>query len=209
MTDTIAIIDYGAGNLRSIYKAIEKVCIEKGSSLRPVVTSDRRKVEAAMAVVLPGVGAAGPTMTRLVECDLVEPLRVAAERKPFLGVCLGLQLLFMYHEEGSVEGLGILPGTARLFDIGLKVPHMGWNRLYSSRHAMFEGIAHDAYFYYVHSYYAQPQDSSTVIGTTEYGQSFPGALARDNLWATQFHPEKSGADGLRLLRNFVSHAEAA
>lgn len=207
--DRIAVIDYGAGNLRSIYKALEKVCIDSGSRLRPIVTSDIHEVKQAAALVLPGVGAAGTTMRRLEQLGLVDSIREAALEKPFLGVCLGLQLLYDYHEEGDVRGLGALRGEARRFDGALKVPHMGWNRLYNKSHAMFEGIAQDAYFYYVHSYYVQPEDDSAIIGVTEYGRAFPGALAQGKLWATQFHPEKSGDDGLKLLSNFVSMVESS
>jgi glutamine amidotransferase len=209
MSATIAVIDYGAGNLRSITRALEKVCVESGAAARPVITADPAVVAAAGAVVLPGVGAAGPTMARLAACGLAEPLRAAAAERPFLGVCLGLQLLFTHHDEGDVAGLGVFPGTVRRFPGGLKVPHMGWNRVYSTGHPMFVGIAADAFFYYVHSYYADADDPDLVVGVTEYGRPFCGALARGRLWATQFHPEKSGACGLRLLRNFVGGLEPA
>ena len=207
---TIAIVDYGAGNLRSIYKAVERVCTDTGSAAWPVVSADPQVIEAADAVVLPGVGAAGPTMRRLEECGLVEPLRSAAlSGRPFLGVCLGMQLLFEHHEEGDVAGLGVLAGQARRFRGGVKVPHMGWNLLLARqpRHPMFGGIAPQTYFYYVHSYYVEPGEADLVVGVTEYEREFCGALARGNLWATQFHPEKSGTDGLRLLRNFVGLLE--
>jgi glutamine amidotransferase len=148
-------------------------------------------------------------MARLREFGLAEPVREAAlSGRPFLGVCLGLQLLFEHHEEGDTPGLGVLAGTATRFEGDLKVPHMGWNRVYNRPHPMFEGIEKDSYFYYVHSYYVQPGDAGLIVGATEYGTQFCGALARGNLWGTQFHPEKSGDNGLRLLRNFVSLLEA-
>ncbi|MEO5953425.1 MAG: imidazole glycerol phosphate synthase subunit HisH [Chloroflexia bacterium] len=208
MNNTIAIVDYGAGNLHSICKALQKVCVDNGSDLRPEITADRHDIEAARAVILPGVGAAGPTMLRLREIGVVDMLRETAHQKPFLGVCLGMQLLYDWHEEGEVQCLGVLRGSVRSFDDSLKVPHMGWNRLYTKPHAMFEGVQADAYFYFVHSYYVQPEDDGVVTGVTEYGRTFAGALAQDRLWATQFHPEKSGEDGLKLLSNFVSMVEA-
>jgi glutamine amidotransferase len=204
----LAIVDYRAGNLRSIHKALERVCLQTESALTPLVTSDPAVIERAAGVVLPGVGAAGPTMRRLAECDLVEPLRRAAAERPFLGICLGLQLLMGRHEEGDVQGLGVLQGKARLLQGRVKLPHMGWNRLHTRPHSMFEGIESGSYFYYVHSYYASPTDAELVVGLSRYGDLFCGALARDGLWATQFHPEKSGEAGLRLLANFVRSVEA-
>jgi glutamine amidotransferase len=205
----LAIVDYGAGNLRSIHKALERVCIEAESGLTPLVTSDPSVIERAAGVVLPGVGAAGPTMRRLAGCDLVEPLRRAASERPFLGICLGLQLLMGRHEEGDVQGLGVIDGEARLLRGPVKLPHMGWNRLHTRPHTMFEGIEPGSYFYYVHSYFAAPADADLVVGVSRYGDLFCGALARDMLWATQFHPEKSGMPGLRLLANFVRSVEAS
>ena len=207
---TIAIVDYGAGNLRSIHKALERVCAEQGNGTLPVITAEPGTIQRADAVVLPGVGAAGPTMQRLRDCGLVEPLREAANSgRPFLGICLGLQLLFAHHEEGDVPGLGVLPGKVRRFEGGVKVPHMGWNLLDAHAHPMFEGIPARTYFYYVHSYFVEFDDSALSVGVTEYGGSFCGAIARGKLWGVQFHPEKSGPDGLRLLSNFVSLVEAS
>lgn len=211
-TDTIAIVDYGAGNLRSMHKALEYV-LAGDSSVTVRITADPAVIAAARAVVLPGVGAARATMDRLRATGLVEPLRAAAtDGRPFLGVCLGLQLLFDHHEEGDVAGLGVLPGVVRRFPGGLKVPHMGWNQVRADTdHPVLAGIGPDPFFYFVHSYYVAPADETLVVGSTQYGPRFCSVLARGTLWATQFHPEKSGPAGLRLLANFVRtlHPEPA
>jgi glutamine amidotransferase len=203
---TIAIVDYGAGNLRSIHKALEHVIAGADRPLTVQITADPMVIAGADAVVLPGVGAARATMDRLHATGLVGPLRAAAtDGRPFLGICLGLQLLFEQHEEGGVAGLGVLPGAARRFPGGLKVPHMGWNVVQAATaHPFLAGIDPDPYFYFVHSYYVAPTDPALVIGTTDYGPRFCSVLARGTLWATQFHPEKSGPAGLRLLDNFVT-----
>jgi glutamine amidotransferase len=205
---TIAIVDYGAGNLRSIHKALEHVVAADGSwSVQ--ITTDPAVIAGAAAVVLPGVGAARATMDRLHATGLVAPLRAAAtDGRPFLGICLGLQLLFEHLEEGDVAGLGVLPGVVRRFPGGLKVPHIGWNVVRAATaHPFLGGIDPDPYFYFVHSYYVAPTDATLVIGTTDYGPRFCSVLARGTLWATQFHPEKSGPAGLRLLDNFVHSIE--
>jgi glutamine amidotransferase len=207
MDRVIAIVDYGAGNLRSIDNALRKVCADSDSPLRPVVSTDPDVIARAAGVVLPGVGAAGPTMRRLQQAGLVGPIRDAATGKPFLGICLGMQLLFGYQEEGGVDGLGVLEGSVERLPGGVKLPHIGWNRVRTSAHRMFRGIDQDAYFYFVHSYRAQPAEECQVLGTTYYGEPFCAAITRDNLWAAQFHPEKSGETGLRLLRNFVEMVE--
>jgi glutamine amidotransferase len=207
MTGTIAIVDYGAGNLRSLANAVGRLCRERGNAFRVEVTSDPDVLDGAEAVMLPGVGAARATMQRLTGLSLDGAIRRAARSKPFLGVCLGMQLLYEFHEEGEVQGLGVLPGSVRRFADGLKTPHTGWNRLFSRPHPMVQGIRPDAYFYYVHSYYVCPQESRGVVGESLYGRRFPGAVADGNLWATQFHPEKSGDDGLRLLANFIAMVE--
>ena len=204
---SLAIIDYGAGNLRSIQKALEKVAAENRMDLAMEVTADPEVVRSATAVVLPGVGAAGPTMRRLEDAGLVDPIREAALDRPFLGVCLGMQLLYSHHEEGDVPGLGVLSGRVSRLPGGVKIPHMGWNVLLTRPHTMFEGLPERPYFYYVHSYYCEPENSNATVGVTEYGVSFCAALARGNLWATQFHPEKSGDAGLRLLSNFLRIVE--
>ena len=195
----IAIVDYGAGNLRSVAKAVEKL------GYSPEVTGDPQKVLNAKAVILPGVGASDSAMTALEERGLVEPLRVIIrDGVPFFGVCLGLQLLLESSEEGSIPCLSVVPGRVKRFPNSVKTPHMGWNEVNFERdHPVLEGVESGSYFYFVHSYYAAPEDQSLVLGTTDYASPFCSVIARDNLVATQFHPEKSGALGLRLYENFL------
>jgi len=198
----IAIIDYQMGNLRSVQKGFEHV----GHVAN--ITSDIRELARADKVVLPGVGAFGDAMAELKRRDLVQPIKDAIESgKPFLGICLGLQLLFdVGYENGEYEGLGVLRGKVARFALqpGLKVPHMGWNRgSFRRRAPVLEGLPDGAFFYFVHSYYCQPEDVSLTAIETEYGHPFCAAIWRDNLFATQFHPEKSQADGLRILKNFA------
>ena len=195
----IAIVDYGAGNLRSVAKAVEKL------GYSPEVTGDPQKVLTAGAVILPGVGASDSAMTALEERGLVEPLRaVIRDGVPFFGVCLGLQLLLESSEEGSIPCLSVVPGRVKRFPNSVKTPHMGWNEVnFEREHPVLEGVESGSYFYFVHSYYAAPEDSSLVLGTTDYASPFCSVIARDNLIATQFHPEKSGALGLRLYENFL------
>jgi glutamine amidotransferase len=199
----ITIIDYGAGNLRSVVNAISRLGYEAK------VTTSPAEVSKAKAVILPGVGAAADTMANLRQQGLDEPIRrFVAEGKPFLGVCIGMQVLLSDTEEGgNHQCLGIIPGRVRKFAPGLKVPHMGWNQLKQKRaHAIFEGIADGANFYFVHSYYVEPEDKGLVVGETEYGLPFCSVIARDNLIATQFHPEKSGEVGLKIYDNFIRMA---
>ena len=199
----IAIVDYGAGNLRSVAKALAKL----GYMAR--VTSDPVAVAEAEAIILPGVGAAADAMENLRRLGLVDTLREAvAQNKPFFGVCLGLQILFAASEEGGWhECLGVLPGTVRRLPPGPKTPHMGWNRVKQiGDHPLWKKIPDDSFFYFVHSYYVDPEDSSTVIGETEYGLTFPSVVARGNLVGTQFHPEKSGDTGLWVYDNFCQMA---
>jgi imidazole glycerol-phosphate synthase subunit HisH len=198
----IAIIDYEMGNLRSVQKGFERVGHET------VITSDPAVLAAASKIVLPGVGAFRDAIAALHERGLVEPIRGAiAAGKPFLGICLGLQLLFdTSYEDGQHEGLGILPGEVVKFQVPheFKVPHMGWNQItFRRRPPIFTGIEEGAYFYFVHSYYVAPRDASVVATETEYSQPFCSSIWRDNLFAVQFHPEKSQTSGLRLLRNFA------
>jgi glutamine amidotransferase len=200
----LVIVDYGAGNLHSVTRAVVQ------AGVRPLVTSSSRYVDEAEALIVPGVGAAADTMLNLRRHALVEPIReYIASGRPFLGVCMGQQALFDVSEEGGEhECLGVLPGRVVRFESnGLKVPHMGWNRVRQVRtHPIFEGIPDGSYFYFVHSYYPRPDDAAAVIGETEYGVKFPSVVARDNVVATQFHPEKSGEMGLRMYANFVSAA---
>lgn len=197
----VVIVDYGAGNLRSVARAVAHAAVDA------LVTSDPRALAQAKALIVPGVGAAADTMAHLRDGGLVEPIReYIASGRPFLGVCMGMQALFDISEEGGThECLGVLPGRIVRFPHGLTVPHMGWNNVHlRGEHPVFEGIAQDAYFYFVHSYHPRPADDAHVIGETEYGGvRFPSVVGRDNLIATQFHPEKSGADGLRLYANFL------
>lgn len=196
----IAIIDYGAGNLRSVAKAFELL------GYRTVVTNEAKPIMEAAAVVLPGVGAASNTMQSLRALDLVEPIKeVIAAGKPFFGVCLGMQVLLDGSEEGGWQDcLGIVPGVVRRLPGEMKVPHMGWNRVKQTASLpLFEGIPDGSYFYFVHSYYVDPLDRQAVAGTTDYGITFSSVVTRGNVAATQFHPEKSGAMGLRLYDNFA------
>ena len=198
----IAIIDYEMGNLRSVQKGFEKV----GHSA--IVTSDAAQIRSASRVVLPGVGAFEDAMDALKRRDLIEPiLEQIQSGKPFLGICLGLQLLFEKgFEGGEHEGLGVLAGTVNRFELpeSYKVPHMGWNQIKIRQSApILETIADGGYFYFVHSYFVAPSDDSCVALETDYGVDFCSMIWRDNLYATQFHPEKSQELGLRILKNFA------
>jgi glutamine amidotransferase len=197
-------VDYGAGNLRSVARALAHV------DVAPVVSADASDIERAGAVVLPGVGAAADTMENLRSRSLVEPVKeYIAQGRPFLGVCMGLQALFDWSEEGDgQECLGVLPGRILKFPPStLKVPHMGWNTVDWVRpHPVTEGIASGSYFYFVHSFYPVVDEPGLALGMTEYGVSFPSVVARESVVATQFHPEKSGDDGLRIYANFVRWA---
>ena len=199
----IAIIDYQMGNLRSVQKALEKV------GQQAVITSDAAEIGRAEKVILPGVGAFEDCIAELRRRDLVGPIKDAvAADKPFLGICLGLQLLFdVSYENGTHEGLGILPGEVVRFEVPeeLKVPHMGWNGLAVKRRPpLLEGIAEGTHVYFVHSYYVKPRDASVIATETDYGGPFCSMVWRGNLFATQFHPEKSQAEGLKILANFAA-----
>lgn len=198
----IAIIDYQMGNLRSVQKAFERV----GHAAE--IVNEPEKIAAADKVILPGVGAFGDAIAELRRRELVEPIREAiASGKPFLGICLGLQLLFdVGYEGGRHEGLGILRGEVRRFDLPpeFKVPHMGWNECRIRRPApILKGIAEGTHVYFVHSYYVVPTDPDVVAIESDYGSPFCAMIWRDNLFATQFHPEKSQDQGLRMLKNFA------
>ena len=202
----IAIIDYGAGNLRSVSNAIDHL------GFKATVTSQADEILAAEAVIFPGVGAAGDTMDSLERLGLTQViLRLAAENRPLLGICLGLQVLLTGSQEGGWrECLGIISGKVKKLPEGLKIPHMGWNQVRQLRaHSIFEGIPDGSNFYFVHSYFADLVDKSAVIGQTDYGVSFCSVLAKGNLVATQFHPEKSGELGLRIYDNFIRQAGVA
>ncbi len=196
----IAIIDYGAGNIRSIEKALEYV----GAQVQ--VTGEPAVVANAHAIVLPGVGSGGAAMARMTERGLDEAIRQATQQgKPFLGICLGMQLLADHHAEGEVDGLGLFRGEVRRIPHGPKIPHMGWNTVTSLREGLpiFADIPPNAYFYFAHSYYVEPQDRQGVAAVTDYGSPYCSVIVGEHVWGTQFHPEKSGAAGLQLLRNFM------
>jgi glutamine amidotransferase len=198
----IAIIDYGMGNLRSVQKGFERVGYEA------TITADPAVVDSAAKVVLPGVGAFEDAIAELRRQEMVEPVLRAIDRgKPFLGICLGLQLLFdESHENGRHEGLGVLPGKVVRFELPKEytVPHMGWNQLLVRRRApILAGIDEGTQVYFVHSYYVAPADSEVIATETDYGQTFCSMVWRDNVFATQFHPEKSQAKGLAMLKNFA------
>ncbi|MCX5665963.1 MAG: imidazole glycerol phosphate synthase subunit HisH [Candidatus Omnitrophica bacterium] len=196
----IVVIDYGMGNLHSVRKALEVV----GAGAK--VSSSAKDILRADKIVFPGVGSFGEAMKELKKRKLVQPIKDAiAEGKPFLGLCLGLQLLFERSEEApGVKGLGVLKGEVKRFKLkGLKVPHMGWNSIKNKRSDIFDKVPDNSYMYFVHSYYVKPKDKKVVLSTTSYGIDFASGVCKDNVYAFQFHPEKSQALGLKILKNFV------
>ena len=197
----IAVVDYGMGNLRSVSKALERVAPQ--AEVR--VTADPASIRGADRVVVPGQGALADCMRQLGASGAREAVVEATRAKPFLGLCIGLQMLFERGEEGNSAGLGVLPGHVPRFSVtGLKIPHIGWNEVAQARaHALWSGIPDRARFYFVHSYYPAPRDAALTAATSVYGALFTCAIARDNIFAVQFHPEKSQSAGLQLLSNFV------
>jgi glutamine amidotransferase len=205
----IVVVDYGMGNLRSVAQALRAVAPEANVIISGIVAD----IDSADRIVLPGQGAMRDCMASLRASGVEEALLRASKTRPMLGVCVGEQMLFDVSEEADTPGLGLLPGKVVRFQLDgrlqpdgsrFKVPQMGWNRVKQSRpHAMWDGINDDAYFYFVHSYYVQPADASLVAAETDYGAPFCCAVARDNIFATQFHPEKSATAGLKLYQNFV------
>ncbi len=204
----IAVVDYGMGNLRSVAQALSHVA--QGRDV--LVTSNPADIAAARHVVFPGQGAMPDCVRELDSRNLRSAVLDAAANKPFLGICIGLQLLFDHSDEGNIAGLGVFPGNVKRFASGmkdaegnkLKVPHMGWNQVHQVRsHKLWDGIAQDDRFYYVHSYYVVPENAALTVGTSDYPVSFTSAVARDNIFAVQFHPEKSQHAGLQLLKNFI------
>ena len=207
---TVAVVDYGMGNLRSVSQAVAHAARE--SDVKVVVTSNPEDVYAADRIVLPGQGAIRDCMRELQDSGLKDAVLHAAKHKPLFGVCVGMQMLLERSEEQDTPGLGLIPGEVRRFRLEgqlqpdgsrYKVPQMGWNRVYQQPHALWWGVPDGAYFYFVHSFHAAPSDPRHSAGETDYGARFTSALARDNIFATQFHPEKSAAHGLALYRNFL------
>ena len=202
----VVVLDYGAGNLRSVVRAVEHVAGSAGVDVE--VTDDFRALDRTDACILPGVGAAEDTMSNLDARGLSGPIQDYIDSgRPFLGVCMGLQALMTVSEEGGEHPcLDVIPGrVVRLPDEGRKIPHMGWNALHQVRpSAIFEGIPYGSYFYFLHSYYCVPDRNEVVMATADYGATITAVVERDNVIATQFHPEKSGAHGLRFYRNFLT-----
>ena len=214
----IAIVDYGMGNLHSVLKSVQAARDLAGSSARVVLTDRAEEVAAADKIVFPGQGAMPDCMAALQSRGLGEALNEALRHKPFFGICVGAQLLFDRSEEGDTPGLGWFAGAVKRFQIPppaadgsrLKVPHMGWNTVRQTRaHPLFAGVAQEAFFYFVHSYYFAPQDVAVVLGESDYPAPFACVVGRDNVFATQFHAEKSHKAGLRLLANFINWDGAA
>jgi glutamine amidotransferase len=209
MKTTIAIVDYGMGNLRSVYQALRRAAPEADVA----IVEQPEAIRAADRIVLPGQGAMRDCMGHLGASGLQQAVIEASQNKPMLGVCVGEQMLFDWSQEADTNGLGLLPGKVVRFDLEgrvqddgsrFKVPQMGWNRVrQTQRHAVWDGIPDESFFYFVHSYYAVPADPAHISGETVYGAPFASAVARDNIFATQFHPEKSADAGLRLYANFV------
>lgn len=213
---TVAVVDYGSGNLRSVSQAVQHVA--RARDVEVCVTSHAQEVLDADRVVLPGQGHMGDCMRELAASGLLEAVLHAAAHKPLFGVCVGMQMLLDRSEEGPTDGLGLIPGEVVRFQLEgrlqadgsrFKVPQMGWNRVFHElgrgpSHPLWSGIAEGAYFYFVHSFYARPAQAVHCVGEADYGGRFAAAIARDNIFATQFHPEKSADQGLALYRNFLS-----
>jgi imidazole glycerol-phosphate synthase subunit HisH len=208
---TVAVVDYGMGNLRSVAQAVLHVA--RGSGFEVRVTSRPEDVRSAERIVLPGQGAMPDCMRELRDSGLRDCVLEAAASKPLFGVCVGMQMLLDRSEEGPTEGLGLIQGEVRKFDLAgrlqpdgsrFKVPEMGWNQVFQTQpHAIWQGVPDASYFYFVHSYYVRPSDARHSAGEADYGARFTAAIARDNIFATQFHPEKSADQGLALYRNFL------
>jgi imidazole glycerol-phosphate synthase subunit HisH len=211
MANTVAVVDYGMGNLRSVSQAVQHAADEVG--VQVFVTSDPQVVRSATRVVLPGQGAMPDCMRELRESGLLESVLDAAANKPLFGVCVGMQMLLSHSDEGATDGLDLIPGQVVKFDLAgrlqpdgsrYKVPQMGWNQVRQAQpHALWAQVPDMAYFYFVHSFYARPTSPIHSVGEAEYGDCFTAAVARDNIFATQFHPEKSADFGLQLYRNFL------
>ena len=211
VNETVAVVDYGMGNLRSVAQAVLHAA--QGSGVNVVITAQPQAVRDAHRVVLPGQGAMRDCMASLRDSGLQQSVVEAAASKPLFGVCVGMQMLLDHSEEGDTPGLGLIAGEVEKFDLAgriqpdgsrYKVPQMGWNRVHQSQpHAIWQGVPDDSWFYFVHSFFAKPFDAAQSVGEADYGGWFSAAIARDNLFATQFHPEKSADQGLALFRNFL------
>ena len=209
MSSTVAVVDYGMGNLRSVSKALEHVVVD---GQRVIVSADADEIASAERIVFPGQGAARDCMQQLKKLNLDDAVLQAASEKPFLGICMGMQVLMAHSEENQgIDCMNLYDGDVRAFADealrssmrGLKIPHMGWNQVVQKRsHPLWQEIEDNSRFYFVHSYYVEPADDSLIMGTTEYGIDFVSVIARENVFAAQFHPEKSAHDGLQLLKNF-------
>ena len=208
---TVAVVDYGMGNLRSVSQAVQHVARDSGLSV--IITSRPEEVRAAERIVLPGQGAMPDCMRELRESGLLESVLEAAASKPLFGVCVGMQMLLDASDEGPTDGLGLIHGRVVRFELAgqiqpdgsrYKVPQMGWNEVWQAQpHPVWAGVPDGSYFYFVHSYHARPSDARHSVGEADYGGRFTAAIARDNIFATQFHPEKSAEHGLALYRNFL------
>jgi imidazole glycerol-phosphate synthase subunit HisH len=213
VTRTVAVIDYGMGNLRSVSQAVAHAALA-ADDVKVIVTANPEVVFLAERIVLPGQGAMRDCMRELADSGLQDSVRDALRSKPVMGVCVGMQMLLDHSEEQDTPGLGVIHGTVKRFRLEgqtqpdgsrYKVPQMGWNRVQQAQaHPLWQGVSDNAWFYFVHSFYAEPADARHGAGITEYGTRFTSAMARDNIFATQFHPEKSAADGLKLYRNFLT-----
>jgi len=214
MSKLIAIVDYKAGNIKSVENAL-KIC-----GAKPIIATKPSHLKKSAGIILPGVGAFKDGIMNLEKSKLIKEIKSQISKgKPFLGICLGFQLLFSYSEEhGRIKGLGILKGGVKKFKVNpvrtgisngvnLKIPHMGWNtvklKIKNKKLEMFDGISDNAFFYFVHSYYANPTDKNIIAGITDYGINFCSAISKQNIWGVQFHPEKSSKNGLKMLRNFI------
>jgi imidazole glycerol-phosphate synthase subunit HisH len=211
-SSTVAVVDYGMGNLRSVANAVKASA--QGTKFEVIITQRPEEVRAAERVVLPGQGAMRDCMACLKDSGLQEAVLEAAASKPMFGVCVGMQMLLDHSDEQDTPGLGLFKGDVHKFELQgrlqpdgsrYKVPQMGWNRVFQTQpHPIYAGVPDQSWFYFVHSFYAKPSIAAHSAGETEYGQRFTAALARDNIFATQFHPEKSAAQGLQLYKNFLT-----
>ena len=208
----IAIIDYGMGNLKSVYQAISEVNNALQHKQEIIITADKAKIDSADKIIFPGQGAMPDCMREIEKLNLKQTIINAAKNKPFLGICLGFQMLFTHSQEGNVDGLNIFAGKVVRFENNasekLKIPHMGWNNIYINQQnaaakILFNNVENSTRYYFVHSYYVVPDDQNIIAATCNYGKDFACAIAKDNIFATQFHPEKSSASGLQIIENFL------